>query len=398
MHRSRLLIFLLTVSSLVAPCRGVDWPPLEESTVLISEQCVIDPMRRPEYTDPMWILDSVLTSDLVVRGTPRRSNCGESACLDTDEIVCGDVDPWLVEEELELKLVLPNRVQWDEPGHWLLMKTVNGYYAVNPESAGLSSDQLAMAIDFWQHRPTYGDLNEHWSEHQIHRTRQTKGGKRPVWHGPNVSLSGDRISIDLMVNGTRVLTRSWNQTGQLTRIVRRPCSGRGFFLQWDGGHVIDWGHFRNGKRIGLRRKFFRSKSDQIREGIRYVDGVRDGLYREFNRDGTIVRELLFRDGLIAPVVKPNANRPGSDKELPTTAISISDNDVSYIALHPVIDRIKVGMTAQEVADILGARISPAMGVMFETYHKDMYLAIVFENGRVSAINTGHNGVCIAEAR
>jgi hypothetical protein len=81
-------------------------------------------------------------------------------------------------------------------------------------------------------------------------------------------------------------------------------------------------------------------------------------------------------------------------ESDVTVVHRNEYGASYSSSSEVMNALQVGMTNQEVSDILKADFAPSQGIMFRFYSKDTYLHVGFENGRVSELRRGHNGICL----
>ena len=108
-------------------------------------------------------------------------------------------------------------------------------------------------------------------------------------------------------------------------------------------------------------------------------------------------------GLEPPIVRyerddadDDADVEGGDRPQGPVAQFVRQDAVQYHCFdRAVVESIEVGMTAEEVAAILKVDFSLKTGVRFPSWTIDTYLHIAFEDGRVSAVRTGHNGVCVA---
>lgn len=81
---------------------------------------------------------------------------------------------------------------------------------------------------------------------------------------------------------------------------------------------------------------------------------------------------------------------------PVARMQCYGGKVRYYAPWDVASKIKVGMTANEVSNLLRVDFSESAGIFFPMYLTDAYLYVGFEDGRVSKLKTGHNGVCLEQ--
>lgn len=347
----------------------------------------------PTYDRSAWIGHSLATMDVVVVGTARRTategDSDESARFDVSEVLWGEISPDLRIDDSELQLVQPYRFQWDCPGVWILLKTANGYFAMNPTNAPLGhSDWQRLAKTIGDHRPAHPPLVQRVTENgQLYRVyRDEKSGKE-TWHGTNVWFSNGAYA-ELVRHGKRVFWRSWDRAGRLNNVIN--VSGqKGYVLEYFQGHLCRFAHYRNGKKEGVSRTFYRHKPSQLKEEAHWKHGLRHGPTRKWDLDGKLASDVPYEEAFIAPVVRYRGNAPSR------ALVHQSEFGVSYSASREIMDGLKVGMTTDETSELLKLDFSEESGIRFNSYRPDTYLHVVFKNGRITERRMGHNGVCLA---
>ena len=128
-----------------------------------------------------------------------------------------------------------------------------------------------------------------------------------------------------------------------------------------------------------------------------------GRLRTWGLDGEPVRDVMIDRGLEPPIVRYERDEADVDADVeagdpPRVGVAqfVRRDEVQYQCFdRAVVESIEIGMTAGAVAAILKVDFSLKTGVRFPSWTIDTYLHIAFEDGRVSDIRTGHNGVCVA---
>ncbi len=208
----------------------------------------------PNYDRSAWIGHSLATMDVVVAGTARRTaaerDSDEAARFDVSEVLWGEISPDLRVDARQLRLVQPYRFQRDCPGVWILLRTANGYFAMNPTNAPLArSEWQRLATTIGDHRPAHPSLETRITDNgQLYRVyRDEKSGKE-TWHGTNVWFSTG-LYTELLRHGKRVFWRSWDRAGRLENVIN-VNGKKGYVLQYHEGHLCKFAHYRNGKKEG----------------------------------------------------------------------------------------------------------------------------------------------------
>ena len=110
--------------------------------------------------------------------------------------------------------------------------------------------------------------------------------------------------------------------------------------------------------------------------------------------GAALLSLLACDDVETPSPEPSADSDivrytGPDSDM--TGIHRHEYGASYSSPPEVMNAIEVGMTIQEVSEILTADFSPSRGIMFRHDTRETYLHVELEDGRVlssAAATTG----------
>lgn len=366
--------------------------------LLLALSAVGDELRpelrtAPNYDRSAWIGHSLATMDVVVAGTARRTAAerdgDEAARFDVSEVLWGEIPPDLCVDARQLRLVQPYRFQWDCPGVWILLRTAKGYFAMNPTDAPLArSEWQRLATTIGDHRPARPPLETRITENGqlYHVYRDEKSGKE-TWHGTNVRFSNG-VYTELLGHGKRVFWRSWDRAGRLENVIN--VSGKkGYVLEYYQGHLCKFAHYRNGKKEGVSRTFYRHKPSQLKEEAHWKHGLRHGPTRKWDHGGKLTSDVLYEEAFIAPVVRYRGNEPSRGR------IHQSEFGVSYSASPQIMDGLKVGMTTDETSELLKLDFSEESGIRFDFYKPDTYLHVVFKNGRIADRRMGHNGVHLA---
>lgn len=384
----------------------------------------------PVYDRSTWLVHSMMTADLVVVGTPCAVNTKgggkvESARLEVREVLHGEIHPTLRVEEGGVTLAPPYRLQWDSSGIWIMLRTPKGYFAMNPTDAPLKRGRWGELEQILaKHALPQRDLTGHFNEggSQIYRTYRDEATGKNVWHGTNVSIPG-LVYTELLRDGKRVFSRSWDAEGRLRSVID-IAGEHGYTLQYRGGHLRSFSHYRDGKLEGLSRTFYTEKPAQAAEETHWRNGIRHGGCRRWDPEGKLRSEIVYEDGLIAPVVhyRPRS-RPGKARgpagsgkvgrppvasgergqsakyanlargQFPRfSQIHRTQFGVHYSASPDIMDALKVGMSTEKVSELLGLDFSERTGIRFNFYSIDTYLHISFKDGRISGRETGPNGI------
>jgi hypothetical protein len=341
--------------------------------------------RAPYYGRSDWLEDSVRTMDLVVLGTPQGPEPADhgpasTSRLDVERILFGDVDRDLYEGGTTIRITAPYRFRWGRQGVYVLLRTSQGYFSMNPSS-------LPMTLEDWNQlesrvvrsppdpqRPLY----ERKTKSQIYHYYSPR-----MWHQTNVFLMDGEVFVELYDEGKRVLRRSWDRKGRLRRVHRIDEQGNGYGLAYVAGQLSHYAHYRSGKKEGVERDF--ASDGRLREEIYWNDGLRHGPSREWGEVGAF-SEILYEEGFVAPVIRSPGPPAGG------FTLHKSELGVTYEGPDRVIRRFEIGMPVSEVSKILRLDLSERTGLHFPFYRIDTFLHVSFENGRVSDIRTGWNGI------
>jgi hypothetical protein len=376
------LLFLSTPSAIAQPAD--------------TDVSVIDTSQVPVYTRAMWLQDSLATLDLVVSAatlhlTDQNSSPMSRACLAVHTIEYGSPDPnFQPEPKLMIELVPPYRVRPDTTGIWLLQRTAHGYLVINPTDAPLTQTEWhSLSSSLPPPDDLLPPLVAHISGSGLYHTYFDNESQRDIRHGPQIGLASDGVCTQLYERGEVTLYRWFEADGRL-RSIRRTITGTdiAFFLRYQRGRLWQFGWFKNGKRTGLSKTYYRREPDQIEEEIHFLDGVRHGPYRKWDPNGTLVSEFIYEEGFIPPIIRYHG------QEKPVAKIYKSDDRISYGAPREIMDALKVGMTTQEVSEFLRLDFSEATGIFFPCYSMDTYLKVIFEDGKIAHLESAWNGICI----
>jgi antitoxin component YwqK of YwqJK toxin-antitoxin module len=344
---------------------------------LVSIPAMASPDAIPEYDESTWLEDSFRTADLVVVGTP------EVAGLRVEKVLLGDVHP---SQQLQpgLLRVVPSRFTTGASGVWMLSRTPQGYFGINPTSAPLS-------VDRWQKlsalprpaRPTPPkNLKETDTGNQIYRTYEKDG--RTLNYGTDVSIGPDQVIFSIYEESGRVWMRGFDDAGRLERIAPMPARGRGFFLQFRKGQVWNFEHFLDREQDGLERTYFED-GVRIRDQKEWRRGALNGWSRTWREDGTLEFEANYEDGLRTPIVHYRG------KQKSAARLSRNGQSARYSAPRELMGKFHPGMTTTQVSELLRLDFSEADGIAFVGYACDEDLVISFKDHRISEINRMPNG-------
>jgi hypothetical protein len=329
----------------------------------------------PVYTRQMWLADSLATADLVVEGEA----AGQS--LKVRKLRWGRIHPDLrvaPDPDHAIRLCPPYRCDAGSPGVWILVRTREGYLAVNPDTRALPNDE-------WTSCASRLPAPPNWTEDPEQAFLARRAGQRSLI----VAGQGGEVMVEQFIDGVRTLHRSFDDAGRLLSLFRLDEKGDGLSITWDDGRPISYSRYAGGKREGVARDYYRSKPGQMREETHWHNGVRHGLSSTFAEDGQPLATVEYEHGFIAPVVRYH----GPPADHPLATIYRNEHGVFYKAAGPLETVFRVGMTIDEVRDRLRLDFSPASGLRFPFYTPDAYLHIAFADGRVSAIRRGSNAVC-----
>lgn len=373
-------LLLWTVSSTgEEPCvREPEVPPSEEAEYL----------RAPIYDPGEQLEVGLAMAGLVVDGTPAVGDGGQ--ILNVHAVLFGQIAADLRNDDGSLKLGIAARAAAGQRGVWMLVPSPSGYCSVNPEVVPLARDQFNGI-----RRPP-----EHWTDHkklvvnkafghQMYHTYVDGDSGKTVWHGPDVTTNNGELTVSLLRHGERDVWVRWDRHGETVRAFRLAANGPGFSVDFHHGRLVEFRHYKNRKSHGLYRRWYRDKPDQLREEKHFATGVIHGRSRAWNEDGVVKQDVTYDQGMIPPVRRYTGNG--------TSGITVHRNErgVSYDGSLFSEDDVRVGMTIDEVVQLLKVDVSEKSGIHFPTYHVDMYLHIAFKDGKVSEVSTGHNGVCLA---
>ncbi len=356
-------------------------------SALADEKYAAKYLSVPVYDRAMRLADGIAVSELVVVGTALRGE-KPSGRMQVHEILFGKVNQDGRGDDGSLVLAKITRVAWRKRGVWLLVRTQGGYLSVNPDVEPLSLDEYRRLKRPKRHWTDARDLVAQGSgTHQLFYTYPDPNSGNAVWHGPNTYAIGREVVVDFRQHGERVFWIRWESNGQIDRVSRYPVKGHGFFLKLEGDRVVWFGHYKDRQHHGLERRYYTNRRDPPRFEKHYTDGVVDGVAREWDKDGKLVSHVNYESGLIPPIVRYTGKGSAGIKMYRT------QDGVNYVG-SPAVTNIKLGMTTEQVSEVLKVDFSPASGIHFPTFHLDLYLHIAFKDGKVSAVKTGHNGICL----
>ncbi len=266
----------------------------------------------------------------------------------------------------------------------MLQRTRDGYFCLNPDRRPISSAQwftLALELPAPSVNPAVEELDDHYLCRRAHRGA--------VEEALSIYSRDSTIEIELTVGGEVKLRRAWDEAGRLSEVHRLDARGDGFSLTWDRGQVVSYVWYRDGRKDGVSREYYRHKPSQLREEINWRRGSRHGICRRFDEDGKLLEQTMYEDGFVVPVLRYR----GPPATQPIAQLYRNEGGVFYRALGPIESELKVGMTEQQVQERLKLDFSPAGGIHFPFYTRDLYLHIAFADGRISSIRMGRAGVC-----
>ncbi len=336
------------------------------------------PVDRPMvYTRGMWLADSLATTDLVVAGSIRRD--GKAPRLAVTEILCGGVHPPF--NTPAGVLTLDYRMPDDSAaGVWMLARTPRGYVSLNPDPGPMPRAEWDRLTDRARPAPPAPALRLYETPSQLFRYYERDG--KEVRYGVEVSFVSE-VFFHLWAEGERVMGRAFTRE-RLERVWRRPPTGRGFSLQWyHGGGLWRGDHWLDGELHGMFQSYY--GTGKPRETVRWERGRRHGWTRSYDEDGRLEYSARYDRGLIVPVIRYKG--PPGPAELHFT----HDGGIYYSAPDELIHRIRVGMTARQVSDLLRLDVSLKMGVRFSNWRCDEALIVRFEKRRVAKISHLPNG-------
>jgi hypothetical protein len=346
----------------------------------------LDPERAPEYSRSMWLRDAVRMADLVVRG---EAQAGGTPVLRVAEVLCRA--SWGAGEDRQELPLVAQRIPAAGQGIFLLARAPRGYLVLDPDSGPVTPAEWSELAAGKASAGAPG-VELHESDHQLYRAYRRDGDE--IWHGAETSVTGGLWMVSLHQHGT-VATQLGFEQGRLERVSHVPARGRGFFVQYRQGRLWRFEHYLDGEKDGLSREHD-PETARIAEEARFRAGVRHGLARSFDARGRVSHQARYENGLVRPIVRPavRGRRAGVRTGGPAPGTSLTpleDGRVYYAAPPEVMARIRPGMTAQQVADLLGLPVSPAMGVVFPTFLCDEALHVEFRGRRVSRVYKLPNG-------
>ncbi len=342
--------------------------------------------RPPAYDVKMQLQDAWSLGELVVQGTSGKRT------IAVEQVLFGK-SAELTETKHDIAMGSTPGIASGIRGVWFLVKGPDGYVSVNPGGKAISLETFKALPSPATHWTTQKGLtvNQPDKRHLNHCYVKPET-KDPVRHGPWVFLTPIDVEVGLFLHGEQEFSLKLDSMGCIKRINRYPKVGYGFYLEYDNyDRLVEFGHFNDRKRHGLYRRYYADDPDQLREEKQFTNGVVDGRWRKWNEKGEIIYDQTFEMGLVPPVVHYQGKEPGP------IVIRRDENGATY-SMHPVVNGIKVGMTVQEVSDLLKVDFSPTGGLMFLFYQRDQYLSVSFKDGKVSVLHTGHNGVCLGLRR
>jgi hypothetical protein len=367
--------------SIVTPCTaGPELGTSTLSTCPVPEQPVLPaaPEQEPVYPRAMWLRDAARMADVVVRGEVL---VAPAPVLRVAEVLCRA--SWSERDDRQELPLVPVRLAPGERGIFLLTRAPRGYLLLNPDGGPVMTDEWR-ALGAGQPRVSSPEVELHESAHQLYRSYR-RGGDA-VWHGAATSNTGGLWMVSLHERGALVAQLGFEQD-RLERVSHVPARGRGFFVQYRQASLWRFEHYLDGKKEGLARVYDPS-TGHIAEETRFRAGVRHGVARRFDARGRASHQARYDAGLVLPVVRPT--RAGGP--VPGTSLTpLDDGRVYYAAPRELMARIRPGLTARQVANLLGLPVSPAMGVVFPAFRCDEALHVEFRGQRVARVYNLPNG-------
>jgi hypothetical protein len=359
----------------------------------IGEAAWHDTTKVPVYTPSMWLEDSVATLDAVVEGKAvlegnsqgRRAVGGR---LDDVKVKYGAIEEGCRTSEGGIRLASPYRVNPNSRGIWLLLRAPHGYVAINPTSMPLRQaewEQVSQQLKL--RRELAEPLREHIDGPSLYRTYRDEAQDREVWHGCNVFTHDEDVHCQLYQHGTRILCRDFDRDGRLS-FVFRPIRGSdlSFALRCRNERLRSFSWYKSVKKKGVSRTYHTGNTRGLKEEIHWKDGLRHGVSRTWDEKGALLSEVTYEEGFIPPIIRYRGEEPSRAR------IYRSEDGISYAAPRDIMHGFRVGMTTSEVSQLLKLDFSEGTGVLFRFYLMDRYLHVSFEDGRISKISSGHNGV------
>ena len=343
----------------------------------------------PVYSHLAKLRDALSMTDLVVVGKASFQGRGRQTkgALTFDRVLFGQPHKTLRNGDGAIRLTQPFRIRAGQTGVWILLRTMRGYFVLNPSGSLLRMKEWETAKkQFSSALKRRNDLEEHHTATQLYRTyRDQRGGE--VWHGCDVSLS-DGVLVKIYEQGKSHVFLSWDGHGTLRDVSHRPKKGEGFSLSYHRGKLIAFYRFKDGKTDGLHCRWHRENPQQMKTSTLYQNGARHGRHREWSVNGKLLHDWTFDDGLLAPVVRYTGGKKSKAKMVRAGGMAL------YSAPRSLMDKIRVGMTSREVSQVLKLDFSETQGIYFHSYSIDSFLNVSFKDGKVAKRSQGHNGVCV----
>jgi hypothetical protein len=341
-----------------------------------------DPEQAPEYSRAMWLRDATRMADLVVRG---EMLAGDAPVLRVAEVLCRA--SWGVREGRQELPLVPVRLAPAGHGIFLLVRAPRGYLVLNPDGGPVAPAEWG-ALGAGHARVGSPEVELHEGEQQIYRSYRRDGDA--VWHGAETSVTGGLWMVSLHEHGTLVVQFGFEQD-RLERVSKVPAQGRGFFVQYRQGRLWRFEHYLDGEQDGLFRTYDPG-TGRIAEEVHFRAGVRHGVARTFDARGRVGHQARYDNGLVLPVVLPTEHHARAGAPAPGASLTpLDDGRVYYAAPPELMARIRPGMTARQVANLLGLPVSPGMGVVFPAFRCEEALHVEFRGRRVARVYTLPNG-------
>jgi hypothetical protein len=319
-------------------------------------------------------------AELVVLGTTAERR------IEVEELLFGK-PVWEMDGRRVVPLGASPGVPPGRTGVWFLVRGPDGYAPINPDGAALSPEafrDLPKQAEHWIDEA--GLVPNRPSDCQFYYSCTMPGTEHIVWHGTDVYRNPDGdLRVVLNLHGQRESLLVLDRAGSVQTIVKSPAVGHGFYMDYCKGRIREFCHFKDRKRHGLARRYYRENLTQILEEKHFTDGVIDGRSRQWDERGQILRDETYELGFLPPVIRYTG------KESSGVVLHRSEEGVSY-STAPVVSQVRIGMTVQEVSDLLKVDFSPFQGLMFHFFRADEFLFVGFKDGRVSELRTGPNGV------
>ena len=331
----------------------------------------------PVYDRAMWLADSLTSADAVVRGKPDP----ERGTFFVESVVCGDVAGCLVEGRT-LRVASARFSQ--ASGLWMLMRTPQGCWSTNPDVAPLPEQEWSALVASAGPRDAV-PVDEVASNRRFTGSLYRLTRREPkALHGAAVQYDPTRMLFQWWDQGELVFVREFGEAS-LVYVMTHPRKGTGFVWDQRRGAPHEAYFTVDARKRGVYRRYF--ANGKVAYEIAFDDdGFRHGPERTYLESGALQRENTWEHGLRWPLARCQC--PG-----PSLLQGVwREYGIVWRAAAGVVDRIKVGMSAVQVARIIQGDFSPSLGLRFLPAHCDGYhLEVRFADDKVADIEEVRNG-------